>query len=143
MFSRTTTASSMRMPITSEIAIRVIMFSVKPAAHMKKNVAITDVGSASAVISVDRQSRMNTNTISTAMMPPKTMFRRTSSRLERMKRASSWIGRMVRSGNAATFFASTALMRSVMATVLPPACFRTANDTASTPLRRVVDVRSS
>ena len=73
MFSRTTTASSIRMPITSDSAISVIMLMVKPIAYMKKNVAITDVGSASAVISVERQSRMNTNTTSTAMMPPKMM----------------------------------------------------------------------
>ena len=65
------------------------MLSEKPATHMKKNVAMTDVGSASAVMSVERQSRMKTKTTSTAMRPPKTMFRRTSSRLERMKRASS------------------------------------------------------
>ena len=49
--------------MTSEIAIIVIMFIVKPATHMKKNVAMTEVGSASDVMSVERQSRMNTKTI--------------------------------------------------------------------------------
>ena len=34
--------------MTSDSAISVIMLNVKPAIHMKKNVAITEVGSASA-----------------------------------------------------------------------------------------------
>jgi hypothetical protein len=67
MFSRTTTASSIRMPMTSDSAISVIMLKVKPAIHMKKNVATTEVGSASALISVDRQSRMNRKMTSTAI----------------------------------------------------------------------------
>ena len=61
--------------MTSESAISVIMLMVKPAIHMKKNVAMTDVGSASAVISVDRQSRMKTKMMSTAIRPPKMMLR--------------------------------------------------------------------
>ena len=60
--------------MTSESAISVIMLMVKPAMYMKKNVAMTDVGSASAEISVDRQSRMNTKMTSTAMRPPKMMW---------------------------------------------------------------------
>ena len=63
----------MRMPMTSDSAISVIMLMVKPTAHMKKNVAITEVGSASAEISVERQSRMKTKMISTAIRPPKMM----------------------------------------------------------------------
>ena len=50
MLSRTTTASSIRMPMTSDSAINVIMLIVKPTMYMKKNVAMTDVGSASDVI---------------------------------------------------------------------------------------------
>jgi hypothetical protein len=73
MFSRTTTASSIRMPMTSESAISVIMLMVKPATYMKKNVATTDVGSASDVMSVERQSRMKTKMMSTAIRPPKRM----------------------------------------------------------------------
>ena len=46
--------------MTSDSAISVIMLMVKPARYMKKNVEMTDVGSASAVISVERQSRMKT-----------------------------------------------------------------------------------
>ena len=42
------------MPITSKSPINVIMLKVKPAIYMKKNVATTEVGSASALISVER-----------------------------------------------------------------------------------------
>ena len=77
MFSRTTTASSMRMPITSDRAISVIMSMVKPAIHMKKNVDTTDVGNESAVMSVDRQSRMKMKMTSTAISAPKTIASRT------------------------------------------------------------------
>ena len=49
--------------MTSESAISVIMLRVKPATYMKKNVAMTEVGSASAMISVERQSRMKTKMI--------------------------------------------------------------------------------
>ena len=44
--------------MTSDSAINVIMLMVNPTAHMKKKVATTEVGSASAEISVERQSRM-------------------------------------------------------------------------------------
>ena len=53
--------------MTSDSAISVIMLNVKPAIHMKKNVAMTEVGSASALISVERQSRMNRKITSTAI----------------------------------------------------------------------------
>ena len=89
MFSRTTTASSIRMPMTSDSAISVIMLIVKPAIHMKKNVETTDVGSASAVMSVDRQSRMKTKMTSTAISAPKTIASRTCFTFSRMNSASS------------------------------------------------------
>ena len=60
--------------MTSDSAISVIMLMVKPATHMKKNVAMTEVGSASAEISVERQSRMKTKMTSTAIRPPKMMW---------------------------------------------------------------------
>ena len=64
--------------MTSDSAINVIMLIVKPTTYMKKNVAMTEVGSASAEMSVERQSRMNTKITRTAIMPPKMMCVRTS-----------------------------------------------------------------
>ena len=84
--------------MTSESAISVIMLMVKPATYMKKNVAMTEVGSASAEISVERQSRMKTKMTSTAIAPPKMMCSRTCSTFDLMKSASSWIGLIFRSG---------------------------------------------
>ena len=143
MLSRTTTASSIRMPITSDSAISVIMLMVKPTTYMKKNVAITDVGSASAVISVERQSRMNTKTTSTAMMPPKMMFMRTSSTFSMMPSASVCTVLICSCGKLGAALASAASILCCTSTVLAPDCLRTENDTASAPSRRVVDTRSS
>ena len=75
--------------MTSDSAISVIMLIVKPATYMKKNVAMTEVGSASAEISVERQSRMKTKMTSTAIRPPKMMWLRTSSTFALMNSASS------------------------------------------------------
>ena len=54
MFSRTTTASSIKRPIASESASSVIMFSVKPSMYITKNVPITLVGKATALRLHDR-----------------------------------------------------------------------------------------
>ena len=80
--------------MTSDSAISVIMLMVKPAIYMKKNVAITEVGSASAVISVERQSRMKRKMTSTAIRPPKKMWPRTSLTFSLMKSASLCTGRI-------------------------------------------------
>ncbi len=129
--------------MTSESAINVIMLIVKPAMYMKKNVAMTDVGSASAEISVERQSRMKMKMTSTAIKPPKTMWLRTSSTFDLMNSASSWIGLMRSVGKLGATRSSSAWTRREISTVLAPDCFRTENDTASTPLSRVVVSRSS
>ncbi len=79
--------------MTSDSAISVIMLMVKPTTYMKKKVAITEVGSASAEISVERQSRMKMKMISTAIRPPKKMWPRTSLTFSRMPSASlcTWL----------------------------------------------------
>ena len=129
--------------MTSESAISVIMLMVKPTTYMKKKVAITEVGSASAEISVDRQSRMKMKMISTAMRPPKMMCPRTSRTFSRMPSASLWTGRISSCGKLGPSRASAASIFEAMSTVLAPDCLRTENDTASEPFSLVVDVRSS
>jgi len=49
----------------------VTLFRVKSRAHITPNVEITDVGIATAAITVERQLRMNTNTTKVARMLPK------------------------------------------------------------------------
>ena len=69
MFSRTTIASSIRMPIASERPSSDIVFSVNPNAHTATNDASTDTGSARPVITVERhefRKRKTTSTVSSA-----------------------------------------------------------------------------
>ena len=56
MFSRTTMASSIRMPIASERPSSDIMLRVKPNAATAMNDASTETGSARPVMTVERQS---------------------------------------------------------------------------------------
>jgi hypothetical protein len=55
MFSRTTMASSISSPIASDRASRVIVLMVKPQIHMAKNADMIEIGSASPVMTVERQ----------------------------------------------------------------------------------------
>ena len=55
MFSSTTMASSTTMPITSEIAISVIVLSVKPRKYMTRMVPPRAVGMARTTLSVELQ----------------------------------------------------------------------------------------
>ncbi len=63
MFSRTTIASSIRIPIASDSAISVIMFNVKPNALIARNDEITETGSVRPVMTVERHEFRNRNTM--------------------------------------------------------------------------------
>ncbi len=69
-FSSTTIASSMTMPVASESASIVMLFSVKPNTFMNVNVPMMEVGTASAAIRVTRRFRMKKNTTTLARSPP-------------------------------------------------------------------------
>src|SRR5205085_750152 len=82
IFSRTTMASSIRIPIASERPSRDMVLSVKPNAHTAMNDASTETGSANPVITVDRHEFRNTNTtriVSSAPMISASMTLRTES----------------------------------------------------------------
>ena len=69
MFSRTTMASSIRIPIASESPIRDIVLRVKPNTSTAMNDARTETGSARPVITVERhelRKRKTTSTVSSA-----------------------------------------------------------------------------
>ena len=70
MFSRTTIASSMRMPIDSDSPSSDIVFSVKPYAHTATNDASTDTGRARPVMTVDRHELRNRKTTATVSAAP-------------------------------------------------------------------------
>ena len=63
MFSRTTMASSINKPIHNDSAINVMKLSVKPNACNAMNVAMTEIGSVSPVMIVERHECRNRNTI--------------------------------------------------------------------------------
>ena len=60
MFSRTTMASSMSTPMASDRPNRLMKLSVNPASQTAMKLAITEVGSESAVISVERHELRKT-----------------------------------------------------------------------------------
>ena len=86
MFSSTTMASSMTMPIASESASIVMLLSVKPSARITAKVPMIEVGIASAAMTVTRQLRMNRSTTSAASRPPRIRWCWISSNDLRMKR---------------------------------------------------------
>ena len=62
--------SSTRIPTASDRPSSVIVLSVKPSEYITKNVAMIEVGMASATISVPRRLWRNRKTISTASDAP-------------------------------------------------------------------------
>ena len=71
MFSSTTMASSMTMPTISTSASIVTLLSVKFSAFIMPNEAITEVGMATAAMTIARQLRMNSSTTRQARMLPR------------------------------------------------------------------------
>ena len=70
MFSISTMASSTRMPTLSVIASRLTMLSEKPSRFITQKAGMIDNGSVMAAMMVDRQSRRNRNTTTTARTAP-------------------------------------------------------------------------
>jgi hypothetical protein len=70
MFSRTTMASSIRIPIESDRPSSDIVFRVKPNAQMAMKLASAETGSARPVITVERQELRKRKTTSTVRSAP-------------------------------------------------------------------------
>ena len=92
MFSSTTIASSMTMPVASDSASIVMLFSVKPSAFITVKVPMIEVGIASAAMNVTRRLRMKRKTTSAASRPPSSRWCWISSNDCRMNRDWSRIG---------------------------------------------------
>ena len=78
MFSRTTMASSMSSPMASDSAIRVITLSVIPMKFITVKDEITEIGSVSPVITVERQELRKQKTMKMVRMPPRIIVSSTS-----------------------------------------------------------------
>ncbi|MNZ80636.1 hypothetical protein D3C78_992780 [compost metagenome] len=70
MFSRTTMASSTRMPMESVSASRLSVLSVKPRKSITASVPMMAIGNVSPVITVLRQELRNRKTMATASAAP-------------------------------------------------------------------------
>ena len=113
MFSRTTMASSMRMPMASERPRSDIVLSVKPKTHTLMNAARTETGRARPVMTVERHELRKRKTTSTVRSAPSRSVVCTS-RTERETRSpASWTtasrapaGRRGRSAAARAFTSS-------------------------------------
>ncbi len=90
----------MTMPVASDSASIVMLFSVKPNVFMNVNVPMIEVGTASAAMNVTRRLRMNRNTTQQARKLPRNRCSRMSSNDRRMKRDWSLPMLIVRSGGS-------------------------------------------
>jgi hypothetical protein len=71
MFSRTTIASSIRIPIANESPISDIVSRLKPNAQTAMKLARTEIGSATPVMTVERHELRNRKTTSTVRNAPR------------------------------------------------------------------------
>ena len=144
MFSRTTMASSISMPMASERPIRVRVLSVKPNTCMTVKEAITAIGRVRPVMTVERQEFRNTNTTSTVSSAPRAMVTLMSWIESRMKVESS---RMTDSRTpAGSSFSSRAMALRTLserATVLAPDCFWTSTASVGAVSRKARFLGSS
>ena len=98
MFSCTTTASSITMPIARIRPSIVMLLSVKPMYRMKTKVGMIEVGMASVAISVVRQSRMKRRIVAETRTAASSRWNLTSSMDLRMNRDWSRMISVVMSG---------------------------------------------
>ena len=75
MFSRTTIASSISRPTQIDNASSVTRLMVKPIAYITRKVPISEIGSVSPVMTVERHDDRNRNTITIVRTAPSMMFR--------------------------------------------------------------------
>ena len=128
MFSRTTIASSISMPMASDRPISVSTFSVKPNMRMAMNAAMTEIGSVRPVMTVERHELRNRNTMKTVSRPPRTSVTCTSSIDSRMNVESSrTICSDTPGGSSGCILATAARTPSATPTVFAPACFCTSS----------------
>ena len=135
MFSRTTIASSIRMPMASDSAINVSTFRVKPNAAITMKAPNTEIGSARPVITVLRQECRNRKTMAMVSRPPSTIVCCTLSTEFWMPRELSRTISSVTSGGR-VFCRSSTARRTPRATamVLAPCVLTTSRATARSPL---------
>ena len=144
MFSRTTMASSINMPIASDSPINVRTLSVNPNMRIAMNAAMTEIGSVRPVMTVDLHELRNRNTMKTVSSPPSTSVTCTSSIDSRMNVESSrTIWSVTPGGSSAAILATASRTPSATPTVFAPACFCTSSAMAGRSFTNATLVGSS
>jgi hypothetical protein len=135
MFSRTTIASSIRMPMASERPSSDIVSSLKPSAHTAMKLASTLTGSARPVMTVERQLLRNRNTTSTVSTAPSTSACWTLRTAASTRTpASRMISSVVPGGSPRRSAATRSRTRADTSVVLWPRAFLMSMPMASRPL---------
>ena len=134
MFSRTTIASSIRIPIASERPSSDIVLSVNPHAYTATKLATTETGSAIPVMTVERHELRNRNTTSTVSSAPSISVPCTFETLAvtRSPESLSTVSVMF-FGSVCRSFSTFSITFDVTSVVLYPLDRVTSRPTASTP----------
>ena len=118
MFSRTTMASSMRMPIASDRPRSDIVLRVKPKAATARNDAMTDTGRARPVMTVERHDLRNRNTTRIVSSAPSSSEVWTSATDSRTRTPESFtVSSLVPGGRVSRILASLARTASLTSVV--------------------------
>ena len=139
MFSSTTTASSMTMPVASTRPSMVTLLRVKSSQRITVKVAMIEVGIATAQMSVARRLEMKSITVRLTSTPASTRWNFTSSIERWMKRDWSRMSWVWMSGGSTDWMVARRCLTVLMtSTVLVPVCLRTSSVTAGCPSRRAM-----
>ena len=137
MFSRTTMASSIRMPMASDSPSSDMVLRVKPQAQTAMKAESTDTGSARPVITVERQELRNTKTTSTVSSAPSISASSTlRTELRTRSPASRTTDSFTPGGRVGWIFAIAAFTASETVVVLAPLDLVMSMPTASWWLNR-------
>ena len=125
MFSWTTTASSITIPIARISASIVMLLSVKPMYCMNRNVGMIEVGMARVAMTVVRQSRMNRRIVAETSTAASRRWNLTSSIDFRTNRDWSRVTTILMSGGRVglDLLEPGRSRSSTTLTVLAPDCF--------------------
>ena len=103
MFSRTTIASSINIPIANDRPSKLIVLRVKPNAYTAMKLASADTGNARPVMTVERQEFKNRNTTSTVSSAPSMSVSSTFATERSTRSPEFWIrSSLVPGGNPAS-----------------------------------------
>ena len=134
MFSSTTIASSITIPTASVNASSVMLFKVKSIALSSVNVAMIEVGIATAAMSTDRRLRMNSRTTRLASKLPNSRCSWSEATDAFMKTDwSRMIFKVTPGGSVFLISSIFFLTASMILTVFVPDCLRTSSETACLP----------